>query len=125
LSLTQANDAWSAAAFAAKWGSSNQMVVSYCSTEIHAFDPTATHAMAAGFDQAWQELQMMGHVCTAPFRAKATREKLAARVLELAREGENDPGILKDYAVAYFLWSVSPASIRAQQTTQPSRRYHA
>ena len=61
---------------------------------------------------AWQELQAMGHVCAKPFRAAATREKLTARILELAKQGEDDVSILKDYASAYFLWSVSPASTR-------------
>lgn len=101
------------------------MATPYRSPEIRAFGPAATQAMAAGFDQAWQELQMMGHVCAAPFRANATREKLATRVLELASEGEYDPAVLKDYAMAYFLLGVSPVSIPQRQTTQPPLRYQS
>lgn len=62
-----------------------------------------------------QELQAMGHVSTASFRATATREKLACRILELADDGEDDPSILKDYAVAYFIWPLSPAPISSQR----------
>ena len=87
-------------------------------SEINVFSPAATHAMAAAFDQAWQELQAMGHVCAAPFRATATRQKLAARILELARQGEDDVSVLKDHAVAYLLWSVSPSSLAS--ATEPA-----
>jgi hypothetical protein len=92
-------------------------------SEINVFGPVATHAMAAAFDQAWQELQAMGHVCAAPFRASATRQKLAARILELARQGEDDVSVLKEYAVAYFLWSVSPSSLPPRQSTQSAPRH--
>ena len=83
--------------------------------DVKAFGPEATQCMAAAFDQAWQELQAMGHVSTASFRATATREKLACRILELADDGEDDPSILKDYAVAYFIWPLSPAPISSQR----------
>ena len=98
------------------------MAALYPTSDINVFGPVATHAMAAAFDEAWQELQAMGHVCAAPFRASATRQKLAGRILELARQGEDDVSVLKDYAVAYFLWSVSPSSLPARQSTQPSLR---
>ena len=93
-------------------------------SEITVFPPTRTRVMATAFDAAWHELQAMGHVCAAPYRAAATREKLAARILELARQGEDDVSILKDYALGYFLWSVSPASIspRGMMQACPSGR---
>jgi hypothetical protein len=64
-----------------------------------AFDPETTHLMVQAFDGAWESLRETGHVATAPFKADATRETLAKRILELAQRGERDPIRLKDYAV--------------------------
>jgi hypothetical protein len=64
-----------------------------------AFDPETTHILSQAFDGAWQSLRETGHIATAPFKADATREHLAKRILELAQRGERDPIRLQDYAV--------------------------
>ena len=48
------------------------------------FDPDATHAMAQAFDGICVSLQL-------PFDAAQDRERIARRVIELARNGELDP----------------------------------
>jgi hypothetical protein len=64
-----------------------------------AFDPDATRAMSAAFDGAWQSLRDTGHIATVPFKADATRERLARSILELARTGERDPIRLQEHAI--------------------------
>jgi hypothetical protein len=68
-------------------------------TQHEAFDPETTHVMALAFDGAWNSLRNTGHIGTAPFKAEATREHLAKRILELAQRGDRDPIRLQDYAV--------------------------
>jgi len=59
-----------------------------------AFDPDEVALMSRAFDAAWKELTDMGHVSTAPYQAKQTREILAKRIIDLARRGERDPARL-------------------------------
>ena len=65
----------------------------------HAFDPETTRAMAAAFEAAWEELKDTGHIASAPFKADATREMLAKRILQMARTGVRDPDILRHEAL--------------------------
>lgn len=64
-----------------------------------AFDPEATQAMSIAFDDAWQSLRETGHIATAPFKAEATRARLAKVILEHARNGERDPIRLQERAI--------------------------
>jgi ribosomal protein L17 len=59
-----------------------------------AFDPEAVRVMSQALDAAWKELTEMGHVSTAPFKAKETQEMLAKRIITIARRGERDPARL-------------------------------
>ena len=65
----------------------------------HAFDPETTQVMAAAFESAWEELKDTGHVASAPFRAHATREMLAKRIIQMARTGVRDPDVLRHEAL--------------------------
>ena len=51
------------------------------------FDPEATHALAAAFDDICKHMNL-------PQTAREAREIVAARVIDLAREGVLDPHIL-------------------------------
>jgi hypothetical protein len=53
-----------------------------------AFDPETTTAMATAVDEVCKALRLNGD--------KATREIIAMRVVELARQGEHDPRKLRD-----------------------------
>ena len=65
----------------------------------HAFDPETTRVMAAAFESAWDELKDTGHIASAPFKADATREMLAKRILQIARTGVRDPDVLRHEAL--------------------------
>ena len=58
--------------------------------------------MTAAFDTAWQMLKTSGNVLAADFRAAATRELLAKRLIETGRDGERDPLRLVEDALAYL-----------------------
>jgi hypothetical protein len=51
------------------------------------FDPEATHALAVAFDDICQHMNL-------PQTAREAREIVAARVIDLAREGVLDPQVL-------------------------------
>ena len=66
------------------------------------FDPEATNILTAAFDTAWQMLKTSGNVLAADYRAASTRELLAKRIIETARQGERDPIRLADDALAHL-----------------------
>jgi hypothetical protein len=57
--------------------------------EQNVFDPEATSAMSAAFDQVCAALKL-------PASDVRGRETIAARIVELARRGERDPASLRD-----------------------------
>jgi hypothetical protein len=78
-------------------GAGMSTMLAYTRNEV--FDPDATQAMAAAFDAAWESLRETRHIATAPFKAEATRERLAKAILEQARNGERDPIRLQEHAI--------------------------
>ena len=59
-----------------------------------SFDPETVRIMSAAFDAAWKELLDVGHASTTRYKANATREALAKRIIDIARRGERDPARL-------------------------------
>ena len=53
------------------------------------FDPEATHALALAFDDICRDMNLAD-------TASSAREIVAARVIDLAREGVVDPKILRE-----------------------------
>ncbi len=66
------------------------------------FDPAATKILTAAFDTAWQMLKISGNVLAADYRAAATRELLAKRIIEVGRQGERNPLRLAEDALAFL-----------------------
>ncbi len=66
------------------------------------FDPEATKILTAAYDTAWQMLKTSGNILAADYRAASTRELIAKRIIETARQGENDPMRLVDDALSYL-----------------------
>ncbi len=66
------------------------------------FDPEATNILSAAFDTAWLTLRTSGDVLAADYRAASTRDLLAKRIIETARQGERDPIRLADDALAHL-----------------------
>jgi hypothetical protein len=57
--------------------------------ETEAFDPEETHTIVAAFEDVLREL------CLTDRNSPAV-EVIAKRIIALARQGENDPGSLRD-----------------------------
>jgi hypothetical protein len=75
-----------------------------------AFDPEVADLMRDAFKAAWQALQQSGSVDAMPYRADATRERLALRIIEATQAGERDVDRLRDDALA----SLSHAGMKKQ-----------
>lgn len=67
------------------------------------FTPEMTAAMSTAFDSAWEQLAAAGRVETMPFRAAMTRDRMASSVIEAARKGITDPGVLVAVALTTVL----------------------
>ncbi len=73
-----------------------------------SFDPEGTKILTAAFDTAWQMLKTSGNVLAADYRSVSTRDLLAKRIIEAARQGERDPIRLVDDALSYLANSSYP-----------------
>jgi hypothetical protein len=86
-------------------------------TSVDAFTPETTAVMSAAFDSAWVQLAAAGRVETTPFRAEATRERIASAIIGEARKGITDPGILVAAALASaFAEHLSRRSIESRRS---------
>jgi hypothetical protein len=63
------------------------------------FDPESVRVLAAALDDAWRSLQKSGAYFKSRGHADATRERLAIRIIEMAKLGERDPARLRDDAL--------------------------
>jgi hypothetical protein len=67
-----------------------------------AFDPESISALSAALDDAWERLRQSGSECTRPAYARAMREVVAKRIIELAKRGITEPKELADGAVRFL-----------------------
>ena len=67
-----------------------------------AFDPETVHMLTAAFDEAWQSLEKSGVTYETDGHATETRDRLAKRIIELARTGERNQRVLRDAALLYL-----------------------
>ena len=80
-----------------------------------AFDPKAITVLAAAFDEAWDRLRQSGSECVRPAYARAMKEILARRIIEMAQRGTTDQqelvaGATRFIATNYRLKTISPDS---------------
>jgi hypothetical protein len=78
-----------------------------------AFDPEAITVLAAAFDEAWYRLRQSGSECVRPAYARAMKEILARRIIEMAQRGTTDQqelvaGATRFIATNYRLKTISP-----------------
>src|SRR6516165_12182471 len=66
------------------------------------FDDIEVLVLVEAFDEAWKRVQEDGGSFIGDGHAKATRELLALRIIEVAQLGERDPSRLRDDALAYL-----------------------
>jgi hypothetical protein len=76
------------------------------------FDSDTIRVLGDALDGAWRSLQTKGVYFTSRSQAEATREKLALRIIEMAKHGERDLDRLRDDALNHL----------ARTTPEQSRR---
>jgi hypothetical protein len=67
-----------------------------------AFDPETVAVLSAALEQAWDRLLESGSECTRPAYARAMREVVARRIIEMAQRGIRDQKELADGAVRFL-----------------------
>ena len=67
-----------------------------------AFDPDVVRILIDAFDEAWQSLEKSGVTYATDGHATETRDRLAKRIIELARGGERNQRVLRDAALLYL-----------------------
>jgi hypothetical protein len=55
-----------------------------------AFDPETIAVLSAALDEAWDRLIQSGSECTRPAYARAMREVVARRIIDMAQRGTRD-----------------------------------
>jgi hypothetical protein len=83
----------------------------------NSFDPEMTGTMLVAMDSAWVQLAASGRVETMAFRAEATRDRMASAILDQARKGITDPGILTAVAITVIVSEPRPVSVLAEART--------
>ena len=67
---------------------------------LKPFDPAVADNLGRAFDAAWERLEAARSAYAQPPQAEKTRERLALRIVDLAKAGEYDPIRLRDAALA-------------------------
>ena len=67
-----------------------------------AFDPETIAVLSAALDEAWDRLIQSGSECTRPAYARAMREVVARRIIDMAQRGTRDQKELADGAVLFL-----------------------
>ena len=67
-----------------------------------AFNPEVVRILIDAFDGAWQSLEKSGVTYATDGHATETRDRLAKRIIELARGGERNQRVLRDAALLYL-----------------------
>ncbi|MBO0755086.1 MAG: hypothetical protein J2P54_04445 [Bradyrhizobiaceae bacterium] len=81
------------------------------SVEVEAvFDPESINVLVSALDDVWDRIQKSRSSFARPAYARATREVLAKRIIEMAKQGVKDPQTLADEAerflCANYSWDV-------------------
>jgi hypothetical protein len=67
-----------------------------------AFDPETISVLSAALEEAWDRLLQSGSDCTRPAYARAMREVIARRIVDMAQHGTKDKKELVDGAVRFL-----------------------
>ena len=66
------------------------------------FDPEAIRILSLALDDAWDRIENSGSTFSRAFYARAVREVLAHRIIEMAQGGETDVRRLSNDAVRFL-----------------------
>jgi hypothetical protein len=75
-----------------------------------AFDPETIAVLCAALDEAWDRLVRTGSECTRPAYARAMREVIARRIIEMAQRGIRDQ---KNLPTVRFVFSLRTIDMSA------------
>jgi hypothetical protein len=67
-----------------------------------AFDPETIALLSAGLDEAWDRLLQSGSECTRPAYARAMREVVARRIIDMAQRRTRDQKELANGALRFL-----------------------
>jgi hypothetical protein len=67
-----------------------------------AFDPETIAVLSAALDETWERLLQSGSECTRPAYARAMREVVARRIIDMAQRGTKDQKQLVEGAVRFL-----------------------
>src|SRR5262249_38079392 len=65
------------------------------------FEPEIIQMLASAFEDAWERIEKSGSRFARPAYARAMREVIARRVVEMAQQGVTDPQALADDAIRF------------------------
>ena len=65
------------------------------------FEPEIVQMLASTFEDAWKQLEKSGSRFARPGYARAMREVIARRIVEMAQQGVTDPQALADDAIRF------------------------
>jgi hypothetical protein len=68
-----------------------------------AFDPEFITVLSAALEEAWARLLRSGSECTRPAHARAMREVIARRIIDMAQRGTKDKKELVEGAVRFLV----------------------
>jgi hypothetical protein len=66
------------------------------------FDPETIAVLCAALDEAWDRLLQSGSECTRPAYARAMREVVARRIIDMAQQGIRDQKELANGALRFL-----------------------
>jgi hypothetical protein len=79
------------------------------SVEVEAvFDPESITVLVSALEDVWDRIQKSRSWFARPAYARATREVLAQRIIEMAMQGVKDPQTLADEAERFLCANYSP-----------------
>ena len=67
-----------------------------------AFDPETISVLSTALEEAWERLLKSGSECTRPAYARAMREVIARRIIDMAQRGIKDKKELVEGAVHFL-----------------------
>jgi hypothetical protein len=65
------------------------------------FEPEIVQMLASAFEDAWERFEQSGSRFARPGYARAMREVIARRIVEMAQQGVTDPQALADDAIRF------------------------
>jgi|HubBroStandDraft_6_1064221.scaffolds.fasta_scaffold1042058_2 hypothetical protein len=77
-----------------------------------AFDPEAIQTLASALEDVWRTVETSGSRFARPAYARAIREVLAKRIIEVAQRGENDKRKLAADALNFLATNYADNSTR-------------